>query len=184
MEIPRSASSSGIVDRQPPQRILAEQLTIAHMADIDVVEARLLLDAVELELDEAAGVRRNASRIIGGRLIERDIVVDAKAGRRPARLRHSRVGEGRDRGKCQRQAVILAVAADIAVELEVAPCGREVRAERSDMAVGAGLAGLHRERRHGERRPRSKRGKQQQDRKLAKSDGCPPPAIGAQSDRA
>jgi hypothetical protein len=60
--------------------------------------------------------------------------------------------------------MILAVAADIAMQLEVAPRGREMRTERPDMAVGAGLAGLHRERRHGERRPRCERGKQHEDR--------------------
>src|ERR1700674_1091385 len=84
------------------------------------------------------------------------------------------------------QPMILAVAADIAVQLEVAPLGRQMRAKCPDMAGGAGLAGLNRESRHGERLPRSQGcGQQQQDRepRTAKYDGRRSPAIGARSRR-
>jgi len=49
--------------------------------------------------------------------------------------------------------MILAVVADVAVQLEVPPLRREMRAERPDVTGGAGLAGLDRESRHRERRP-------------------------------
>src|ERR1700674_1204424 len=107
------------------------------MADIDIVDAGLLLHAVELELNEPADFRRNPSRIVCRRLIESDVVVLSEAGRRPAWLRHRGAGEGRYRGPRQRQPMILAVAADITVQLEVAPLGRQMRTERPDMAGGA-----------------------------------------------
>jgi len=48
----------------------AEQLALVRIADIDVVESRLLLHAVELGLNEPADLGRNFSRIVCRHLID------------------------------------------------------------------------------------------------------------------
>jgi hypothetical protein len=132
------------------------------MANIDVAELAFLLLAIVSELDEPAEVGRDAPRVVDRRRIERDVVVRLETGRRPSRLRHVRVGEGGLRGEGERQPVIIAVGRGVTMQLEVAPLRRELRAECPDMAVGAGLAGLDRERRQGERLPCSKRRRERQ----------------------
>src|SRR5438105_2536850 len=63
--------------------------------------------------------------------------------------------------------MILAVAGGVAVQLEVASIGGQLRAERANMTGGAGLAGLNCKRWNGERRGPCREGEkdhQQQDR--------------------
>src|SRR5262249_729967 len=125
------------------------------MANIDNVNLSLLGHAIELERNEPTYVRRNSSRIVCRHLIDSDVVVWLEAGRRPAWHRCRGVGEGSLRRKRQRQSMVLVVAAHIAVQLKVSPCWRQMRAVRPDVARGAGLACLDRERRHSERRSHS-----------------------------
>src|SRR5438046_3007376 len=53
--------------------------------------------------------------------------------------------------------MVLAIVADIAVQLEIAPKGLQLRAESPDMTGRAGLAGLDRKSRNCKRRISSKR---------------------------
>src|SRR5213080_1454541 len=82
--------------------------------------------------------------------------------------------------------MILAVAADISVQFEVAPLGRQLWSVRSNMAGCAGLAGLNSESRHSKRLPGSLDGTQQQQVRKPKTEKYKVrrlPALGAPSDR-
>jgi hypothetical protein len=121
-------------------------------------------------VNDAASEQALRGAVDGAVLIHRDdvddrIIVGPQARRRPAFLRLLSVGEGRSRRQRERQPVIPAVIADIAVHFEIASEGLELRAERPDMAGGAGLAGLHREGGNRMRRIASERGGDQQEQK-------------------
>src|SRR5579883_193013 len=127
---------------------MPEHLSVPDLANIDIIKMRPLRHAVEGDLDEAAEIRRDLSRVIERHDIDDGIVVGPEAGRGTAFLRGRGMRErGPHRGG-ERQPVILSVVADIAVQFEVAPERLELRSEGPDVAGRARLAGLDREGRH------------------------------------
>ena len=170
-----------VVGGQAPEQVLTRQLALARMPDIDLVEMSLPGDAVIGHLDEPADLRRDLARVVGRHGVHDEVVVRLEAGRRAAWLRLPGVGEGGTRRHRQRKPMVLAVVADIAMQLEIAPERLQLRAESSDMAGRAGLAGLHREGRDRLRRARAERGEQQQDQRSRPTGSQPDPSHGLES---
>jgi hypothetical protein len=102
-----------------PHNVLAEQLALPHVADIEIVQRGLLGHAIIVQLDEAAEIGRDRSRIIDRQLINGEVVIVPEAGRGAAGLQRQGVGKGGLRSESQRQPVVLSVAGGIAVAGQV-----------------------------------------------------------------
>jgi len=95
-----------VVERDAPDYVLAELLALARIADIDIIQRGALRHTIIVQLDEAAELGRDLSGIIERQLIDGEIVVVAKSGRRTTGLRLHGVREGSLGGERERQPVI------------------------------------------------------------------------------
>ncbi len=147
--IPQVRQRRAVVGGETVDEVLVEQVAVTGVAQIGVVDVQLMGNAVIGDLDEGAEILGDFAGVVEGGLIEGGVVVRGEVRRGGAGLGVVGVGEGCLEGDGERQAVLLAVAGDVAIELEVSAEFRQLRAERADMAGSAGLPGLLGEGRNG-----------------------------------